>query len=55
MNGETDRRDADGNVVEQPPGVAHEWWFLPALAAGATAVVLLVGPKVASLYLGRKF
>lgn len=54
MMGETDRRDADGNVVEQPPGAAHKWWFAPAIAAGATAAVLLVAPKVASIYLGKK-
>jgi hypothetical protein len=54
MRGETDRRDAGGNIVEQPPGVTHAPWFWPAVAAGGTAVLLLIGPKVASIYLGRK-
>lgn len=52
--GETDRRNAEGNIVEQPTGVAHQWWFWPAVAAGTTAAVLLVGPKLASVYLGHK-
>jgi hypothetical protein len=54
MQGEPDRRNADGNYEIPPPGVAHQWWFWPAVAAGSTAVVLLVGPKVASIYLGTK-
>ncbi len=54
MRGETDRRNAEGNITEQPPGVAHKPWFWPAVAAGTTAVVLLVGPKLASIYLGGK-
>jgi hypothetical protein len=54
MMGETDRRNADGNVEERPPGAVHQWWFAPAVAAGVTAVVLLVAPKVASIYLGHK-
>lgn len=54
MMGETDRRDADGNVVEQPKGAAHQWWFAPAVAAGVTATLLLVGPRLVSIYLGKK-
>lgn len=54
MQGETDRRDASGNIVEQPPGLAHSPWFWPAVAAGGTAVLLLAGPKLVSIYLGRK-
>ena len=54
MMGETDRRDADGNVVEQPPGVAHQWWFWPAIAAGVAVVVSTVAPKIASIYIGKK-
>ena len=54
MQGETDRRDAQGNIQEQPPGALHSKWFWPAVAAGGTAVVLIVGPKLASIYLGGK-
>lgn len=54
MQGETDRRDAEGNVVEQPPGAVHQWWFAPAIAAGITASLLLVGPRLVSIYLGKK-
>lgn len=52
--GETDRRDAGGNIVEQPPGVTHSWWFWPALAAGAAVTLVTAGPKLVSLYLGKK-
>lgn len=54
MMGEPDRRNADGNYEIPPPGAAHQWWFLPAIAAGGTAVLLLLGPKLASIYLGKK-
>lgn len=54
MMGETDRRNADGNVEEQPPGVAHQWWFWPAVAAASTAGALILGPKLLSIYLGKK-
>lgn len=54
MMGETDRRNAEGNYEEQPPGVAHQWWFWPAVAAGVTAGVLTLGPRLASIYLGKK-
>ncbi len=52
--GEADRRNADGNYVIPPPGAVHQWWFAPAIAAGVTATLLLVGPKLASIYLGKK-
>lgn len=54
MQGEPDRRNSEGNYEIPPPGVAHKWWFAPAIAAGVTAAVLLVGPKVAKIYLGGK-
>lgn len=54
MRGETDRRNAEGDIVEQPPGVTHAPWFWPAVAAGTTATLLVLGPKLVSIYLGRK-
>lgn len=54
MNGQTDRRNAEGNIIEQPPGVAHQWWFWPAIAAGGTAVILLAGPSILKAYVGVK-
>lgn len=54
MNGQTDRRNAEGNITEVPPSAVHQWWFVPALVAGGTALVLLAGPKLASIYLGKK-
>jgi hypothetical protein len=52
--GETDRRNAEGNITEAPPGVAHQWWFWPAVAGGATAVILTAGPALAKVYVGAK-
>ncbi len=52
--GETDRRNAEGNIEEQPPGITHAWWFWPAVAAGATAVVITAGPALVKLYAGVK-
>jgi hypothetical protein len=54
MMGETDRRNADGNYDEHPAGAVHQWWFWPAVAAVTTAAVIVVGPKVTSIYLGGK-
>lgn len=52
--GETDRRNASGDIVEHPPGALHSPWFWAGVA-GATGIVLAVaGPKLVSLYLGKK-
>ncbi len=52
--GETDRRNAQGNIEEQPPGVTHEWWFWPAIALGSGVLLATVGPAVVKLYVGAK-
>ena len=52
--GQTDRRNAAGDIVEQPPGVAHQWWFWPAIALGTGIVVATVAPAVVKLYVGAK-
>lgn len=52
--GETDRRNASGGFVEAPPGATRKWWFWPAVASGATAVAVVVGPKLVKLYLGGR-
>jgi hypothetical protein len=52
--GQTDRRNAAGDIVEQPPGVVHQWWFWPAIALGAGVVAATVAPAVVKLYVGAK-
>jgi len=52
--GQTDRRNAAGDIVEQPPGVVHQWWFWPAIALGAGVVVATVAPAVVKMYAGVK-
>lgn len=52
--GEPDRRNAAGDIVEQPPGLAHQWWFWPAIALGTGVVVATVAPSIVKLYIGAK-
>lgn len=52
--GQTDRRNAQGDIVEQPPGVTHQWWFWPAVGAVAAIVVVEVIPRAARMYVGAK-
>lgn len=54
QRGETDRRNAAGDIVEQPPGVSHEWWFWPAVGAVGAILLVEVLPRAVSLYVGRK-
>jgi hypothetical protein len=50
--GETDRRNASGDLVEAPPDTTKKWWFWPGVAAGGTAVAIVVVPKAIKLWLG---
>jgi len=52
--GQTDRRNAAGDIIEQPPGVVHQWWFWPAIALGTGIVVATVAPAVVKMYVGAK-
>jgi len=52
--GEPDRRNAAGDIAEQPPGVVHQWWFWPAVAAGVAVTVVTVAPPLVKLYVGNK-
>lgn len=52
--GETDRRNAAGNIIEQPPGVVHQWWFWPSVALGVGVAGAVVIPSAVKLYLGAK-
>lgn len=51
--GETDRRTSSGDIAEPPPGITHQWWFLPAVGAGVAVVGILVVPSLLRLYTGR--